>query len=44
MPIPTPKQGENCKDFVKRCMKNPTMVKEYPDIKQRYAICRGKCK
>jgi len=39
MPIPTPNEGEELKDFRQRCMGNDTMVKEYPDEKQRYAIC-----
>ena len=39
MPIPTPKKDESQKDFINRCMGNDTMVKEYPDQKQRAAIC-----
>lgn len=26
-------------DFIERCMSNPTMNKEYPDAKQRMAVC-----
>jgi hypothetical protein len=39
MPIPKPKKGETRKDHMARCMGNPTMVREYPDEKQRAAVC-----
>lgn len=39
MPLPKPKKGETKKDWDSRCMGNPTMKKEYPDQKQRYAVC-----
>jgi hypothetical protein len=41
MPIPQPEKNENDKKFIARCMSNETMVKEYPDNKQRAAICIG---
>lgn len=41
MPLPKPKKGENSKDFLSRCMGNPTMNDEYPDQKQRYAVCNS---
>lgn len=41
MPIPSKKQGEDSNKFVSRCMGNETMKKEYPDQKQRVAICLG---
>jgi hypothetical protein len=41
MPIPKPEKNEDRKKFVSRCMGNNTMVKEYPDNKQRIAICLG---
>lgn len=41
MPIPKPKQNEDSQKFVARCMGNETMKKEYPDSKQRVAICLG---
>jgi hypothetical protein len=41
MPIPKRKQGEPKNDFVGRCMGNETMKKDYPDQKQRVAICLG---
>ena len=41
MPIPQSKQNEDKQKFVSRCMSNETMKKEYPDSKQRVAICLG---
>lgn len=41
MPIPSRKQNEDKQKFVSRCMSNETMKKEYPDSKQRVAICLG---
>lgn len=40
MPIPTPRKDEKKESFLKRCMANDTMVKEYPKRDQRYAICQ----
>lgn len=39
MPIPKPNPQESQKDYLQRCMANPTMVAEYARD-QRYAICR----
>jgi len=39
MPIPKKRKDEKKDDFVSRCMGDETMVKDYPDQKQRYAIC-----
>lgn len=39
MPLPTPRKDEEKNDFISRCMGNDTMKKEYPDQKQRTAIC-----
>lgn len=39
MPIPSPKKQEKQPTFVSRCMGDETMLKEYPDQKQRAAIC-----
>jgi hypothetical protein len=44
MPIPKPKDDEKGSDFVARCVGNETMKKEYPDSKQRVAICLGQTK
>lgn len=41
MPIPKPKPNEDDQKFVARCMGNETMKKDYPDNKQRVAICLG---
>ena len=41
MPIPNPNPGEKSNDFVARCMGNEKMQKEYPDAKQRIAVCLG---
>ena len=39
MPLPTPKKNQKEKDFIASCMGSETMNKEYPNQKQRYAIC-----
>lgn len=41
MPIPKrlPKEQEG--EFVQRCIMDPVMVKEFPDINQRIAVCRN---
>lgn len=42
MPIPTPKKGEKRSDFISSCMGDEAMNKDYPDNKQRAAICYSK--
>jgi hypothetical protein len=44
MPIPKPEKNEDHQKFVTRCMGNETMKKDYPDSKQRIAICLGQTK
>jgi hypothetical protein len=44
MPIPKPEKNEDNQKFVARCMGNETMKKDYPDNKQRIAICLGQTK
>jgi len=39
MPIPKPKEGEEEKEFISRCMSDEVMVNEYPDQEKRAAIC-----
>lgn len=39
MPLPKPTKGETQKKFVSRCMGNPTMRSDFPDQKQRAAVC-----
>lgn len=41
MPIPKKESGESSNDFINRCMGDNKMVSDYPDQKQRYAICIG---
>lgn len=38
-PLPRPNRGESEQDFISRCMGNAAMNREYPDEKQRSAIC-----
>jgi hypothetical protein len=39
MPLPKPKKGESQDEFISRCMENDVMKDEYPDNKQRLAVC-----
>ena len=39
MPIPSPNAKEEKNDFISRCMSNGVMQKEFPDSKQRVAVC-----
>lgn len=39
MPIPTPNQDETHDEFISRCMADETMVDEYSDEDQRFAVC-----
>ena len=39
MPIPKPKDREDKNEFVSRCMSDKVMVDEYPNSRQRAAIC-----
>lgn len=41
MPLPIPNNKETEKQFISRCMGDSVMVKEYPDEKQRYAVCES---
>ena len=44
MPLPEIKPQETKDDFVSRCMRNPTMNTEYPNERQRAAICYSQSK
>lgn len=44
MPIPEKNPNEDSQKFVSRCMSSEVMKKEYPDAKQRVAICLGQTK
>lgn len=39
MPIPKPGKKEKKSDFMDRCMEDDVMNREYPQAKQRFAIC-----
>jgi hypothetical protein len=39
--MPTPEAREEQEDFYDRCMADDTMNAEYPDSKQRFAVCRA---
>lgn len=39
MPLPTPRTDEKKDDFIGRCMADATMTKDFPDQKQRLAVC-----
>lgn len=42
--MPTPAKNEKADDFLSRCMANPTMVADYKDEPQRYAVCQTQLK
>jgi len=37
--MPQPKEGENRKGFLDRCMSDDKMTEEFPDQDQRFAVC-----
>ena len=39
MPLPSPQNKQSRKDFVTQCMASDVMAKEFPESKQRYAVC-----
>ena len=39
MPIPKPTPEESLAEFMSRCMGDPLMEKEYPNDRQRVAVC-----
>lgn len=39
MPLPNPKKNEKQGDFISRCAGNDTMNKDFPNTKQRVAVC-----
>lgn len=44
MPIPKRENNEDKQKFVSRCMGDEVMKKDYPDTKQRIAVCLGQTK
>jgi hypothetical protein len=41
MPIPKLLPREQAGEFVQRCIMDSVMVREFPDINQRIAVCRN---
>ncbi len=39
MPLPRPDKNESRKKFVNKCMDDAAMLKEFPNEKQRAAVC-----
>ena len=39
MPLPKPEKNQKKDDFINKCMDNTAMLKEFPDNKQRAAVC-----
>lgn len=39
MPLPSPRGKEEKQSFIKRCMGDETMKEEFPENKQRVAVC-----
>jgi hypothetical protein len=44
MPIPSPTDNEKKDAFISRCMGDGVMKKEFPEAKQRVAVCMSKWK
>jgi|TARA_B100000085_G_scaffold128760_1_gene117220 hypothetical protein len=42
MPLPEKREGEKPGEFIARCMSDPKIHREYPDQKQRTAVCMSK--
>jgi hypothetical protein len=39
--MPTPNKNETKLEFLQRCMGDSEAIKDYPDQKQRYAVCNS---
>jgi hypothetical protein len=44
MPLVNPKKAEKEKEFISRCAGDSSMVKEFPNPKQRLAVCYNQLK
>jgi len=44
MPIPKPNNNEKPEAFINRCMADAVMIQEYPNEKQRLAVCASNIK
>ena len=42
MPLPSPKGKEQRSKFISRCMGSAQTKKDFPDIKQRVAVCNSR--
>ncbi len=42
MPLPSPKGQQDKESFISSCMGSDSMKEEYPDSKQRAAVCYSK--
>ena len=41
MPLPTRNLGENKNEFIQRCLADSKTKAEFPNIKQRLAVCNA---
>ena len=39
MPLPIRKKGQERDDFISSCVRDSVMRQEYPEFKQRVAVC-----
>lgn len=39
MPLPSRKLGESRDEFISRCVRDSKIKSEFPDLKQRVAVC-----
>lgn len=42
MPLSSPHGKQNRKDFMSQCMADDVMGDEFPDSRQRYAVCMSR--
>jgi len=42
MPLPEKKENETKPEFIARCMGENSMVNEFPNAPQRFAVCQAK--
>jgi hypothetical protein len=42
MPLPVKRPGQSKKAFMDSCLSNPTVNEDFPDTKQRYAVCTSR--
>lgn len=44
MPLPVPEKNEDKQRFIQRCMSDDVIKQEFPDQKQRVAVCYSQWK